>query len=193
MRTVKKYNLDRDVKLGHRIVHAQFDEHGGIWNLKVEHRGQVFNDWCNVLVSATGFLSHWAWPNISGLHSFKGLKVHSAAWDEDYDYKGKRIAVIGNGSSAIQIMPELAKTAGHVVNFIRSPTWITPGLGSTVIDGQVNKEYTEEERRKFREDPESLIRHRKEIQHGSNQAFDLVSLSCWYACPVQSVNFESSS
>lgn len=175
MRTVKKYNLDRDIKTSHRIVHAAFDDHEGIWNLKVQHGSTVFDDWCNVLVSATGFLSHWKWPEILGLHDFKGLKVHSAAWDNEYDYAGKRIAMIGNGSSAIQIMPELANDAKQVTNFIRHPTWITPGLGSAVIDGKVNKVYSEEEKRLFREDPEALKRHRKEIQHGSNKAFAMVS------------------
>lgn len=171
MRTVHKYNLDRDVKTSHRIIHAQFDEHEGIWNLKVQHEDHIFDDWCNVLISATGFLSHWKWPDIKGLHGFQGLKVHSAAWDEEYDYADKKIAMIGNGSSAIQIMPELAKKAEQVTNFIRNPTWITPGLGSAVIDGKVNKVYSEEEKERFRQDPKELNRHRKEIQHGSNKAF----------------------
>lgn len=173
---MKKYNLDRDVRTSHRIIHARFDTHEGIWNLKIQHGDRIFSDWCNVLISATGFLSHWKWPDIPGLHNFRGLKVHSAAWDEEYDYSGKRIAMIGNGSSAIQIMPELAKNAEHIANFIRNPTWITPGLGSAVIDGQVNKVYSEEEKRKYREDPKALNAHRKEIQHGSNKAFAMVSV-----------------
>ncbi|PSN72779.1 FAD/NAD(P)-binding domain-containing protein [Corynespora cassiicola Philippines] len=172
-KTVKKYSLDRDVKTSHEIISAEFDEYEGIWNLKVNHNGQVFSDWCNVLVSATGFLSHWKWPDIPGLHEFNGLKVHSAAWDNDYDYSGKKIAMVGNGSSAIQIMPELAKHAKQVTNFIRNPTWITPGLGSAVIDGQINKVYSEDEKEIFRADPEALKAHRKEIQHGSNKAFDM--------------------
>ncbi|KAF2120817.1 hypothetical protein BDV96DRAFT_565582 [Lophiotrema nucula] len=171
MRAVKNHNLDRDVKTGHKIVGAEFDEFEGIWRLKVEHNGHTFDDWCNVLVSATGFLSHWKWPEIQGLHDFQGLRVHSTAWDNEYDYSNKRIAMVGNGSSAIQIMPVLAKNAKHVTNFIRNPTWITPGLGSAVIDGQINKVYSEEERKKFRDDPKELNKHRKEIQHGSNKAF----------------------
>ena len=177
MQAVKKHGLDRDVKTSHKVVDARFDEHEGIWNLKVEHRGHVFEDWCNVLVSATGFLSHWKWPEIPGLHDFKGLKVHSAAWDESYDYSKKKIAMVGNGSSAIQIMPELAKNAKHVTNFIRNPTWITPGLGSSVIDGKVNKIYSEEEKKAFRDDPGKLNKYRKEIQHGSNRAFAMVFTS----------------
>lgn len=176
MRAVKKHKLDRDVKLSHKVVHAQFDEHEGIWNLKVNHKGEIIDDWCNVLVSASGFLSRWKWPEIPGLHDFKGLKVHSSAWDESYDYANKKIAMIGNGSSAIQIMPELAKSAKHVTNFIKNPTWITPGLGSAAIGGKVNRAYTEEEKKLFRDDPPKLNKHRKDIQNGSNRAFAMVSL-----------------
>ncbi|KAF2189456.1 hypothetical protein K469DRAFT_736803 [Zopfia rhizophila CBS 207.26] len=166
MRTAKEYNPYHDVKTSHRIVHAQFDEYDGIWNLKVQHKDQVFDDWCNIL----------KWPDIKGLHDFKGLKVHSAVWNEEYDYSGKKIAIVGNGGSVIQIMPELAMNAKHVTKFIRNPTWITPGSSSVVIDGKVNKMYLEEEKRRFREEPEELKRHRKEIQYGRNKAFATVSL-----------------
>lgn len=115
----------------------------------MQHKDRVFDDWCDVLISATGFLSQWKWPDIPGLDAFEGLRVHSAAWNEEYDYAGKRIAMIGNGSSAIQIMPELARKAKQVTNFIRSPTWITPGLGSAVIEGKTNKVYSEEEKKRL--------------------------------------------
>ncbi|KAF1944551.1 hypothetical protein EJ02DRAFT_442585 [Clathrospora elynae] len=64
-----------DVKTSYNIVHAEFDEMKGIWNLKLEHKGEVFDDWCNILVSATGFLSHWKWPEIPGLQDFEDLKT----------------------------------------------------------------------------------------------------------------------
>ncbi|KAF2637966.1 FAD/NAD(P)-binding domain-containing protein [Massarina eburnea CBS 473.64] len=189
LRTVKKYNLDRDVKLSHRIVSAKFDAYEGIWNLMIEHAGTIFPDWCNVLISATGFLSEWHWPDIPGLDSFSGRKMHSAAWDEEWDWRGQSVAVIGNGSSAIQILPEMARTAERVVNFIRSPTWITPGLGSGVIDGKVNKVYSEEEKRGFREVEGRLREHRRRIQDGSNKAFSMFEKDS----PAQKAAFESTS
>lgn len=77
--------------------------------------------------------SQWKWPSIPGIHSFKGHKVHSAAWDHDYDYSHKRIAVIGNGSSGIQILPQMAKLDGTtVVSFQRGATWITQSLGEVL-------------------------------------------------------------
>ena len=69
---------------------------------------------------AAGFLSAWRWPQIPGIHDFKGHKVHSASWDHSFDYSGKKIAIIGNGSSGIQILPEIAKLDGtEVTSFQR--------------------------------------------------------------------------
>ena len=83
--------------------------------------------------------SQWKWPSIPGLHSFKGHKVHSAAWDHDFDYSHKRIGVIGNGSSGIQILPQMAKLDGTtVVSFQRGATWITQSLGEVLAGNSGN-------------------------------------------------------
>ncbi|KAK4900271.1 hypothetical protein LTR27_002495 [Elasticomyces elasticus] len=172
-RTVAKYDLARDVKCGHRVQRAEFSEEEGRWKLEVGTNDGVVHDSCDILVSATGFLSKWRWPDIQGLHEFKGILCHSAAWDKAFDSTGKRIAVIGNGSSAIQILPQVVDKAKHLTNFIRRPTYITPGLGSSIIGGETQYYYSEEEKRRFREDPAELNRYRKKIQAGSNKAFDM--------------------
>lgn len=176
-RTVAKYNLDRDVKLNHRVEHARFDETEGKWHLTIRRMDtdETITDTCDILVSATGFLSHWRWPSIPGLQDFQGHLAHSAGWDSQggYDYANKRIGIIGNGSSAIQILPRLAPRAEHLTNFIRHPTWITAGLGSAAIDGAANYTYTDAEKKRFREDPESLKNYRKRLQHATNVGFEL--------------------
>nr|OQO20437.1 hypothetical protein B0A51_12139 [Rachicladosporium sp. CCFEE 5018] len=172
-RTVAKYDLARDVKCSHRVERAEFDEVSGKWRLEVRHGDQVLHDECDVLITATGFLSHWRWPSIPGLHDFKGHLCHSAVWDAGFDYASKKIAVIGNGSSAIQIVPQLVEKAKHLTNFVRNSTYITPGLGSAIIGGKSQHVYTEDEKRTFRESPEALKEYRKKIQAGSNRAFDM--------------------
>lgn len=172
-KTVEKYDLARDVKCGHRVSNAEWDEASGKWNLKMETKDGVVEDSCDIFVSAVGFLSRWRWPSISGIKDFKGTLMHSAAWDPSFDSTGKRIAVIGNGSSAIQILPQIVEKAQHLTNFIRHPTYITPGLGSGIIGGQVQYIYSEEEKREFREDPQKLKEYRKKIQASSNRAFDM--------------------
>lgn len=81
--------------------------------------------------------------------------------------------MIGNGSSAIQIIPKVVEKAETLTNFIRHPTYITPGLGSGAIGGKVQYYYTEEERKTFRDNPEELKQYRKRIQAASNRAFDM--------------------
>lgn len=136
---------------------------------------ETITDTCDILVSATGFLSHWRWPSIPGLHDFQGHLAHSARWDSQggYDYANKKIGIIGNGSSAIQILPRLAPGAAHLTNFIRHATWITAGLGSAAIDGAANYTYSDAEKREFREDPEALRAYRKRLQHATNVGFEL--------------------
>lgn len=168
-----KYDLARDVKCGHRVAHAEFHQDEGKWHLKLDSQSGTVEDTVDILVSAVGFLSKWRWPQIPGLQSFKGTKMHSAAWDSTFDPTSKKIAIIGNGSSAIQILPQIAERASHLTNFIRNPTYITPGLGSGIIAGQAQYFYTEEEKQKFRDNPEALKEYRKKIQAGSNRAFDM--------------------
>lgn len=172
-RTVAKYDLARDVKCGHRVEKAVFDAERGKWDLCVETKDGTVDDSCDILVSATGFLSKWRWPSIPGLHDFQGDLCHSAEWKKTFDWSGKRIAIIGNGSSAIQILPQIVATAAHVANFVRRPTYITPGLGSSIIGGQTQYQYTPEEKQRFRDDPEELKQYRKRIQAGSNKAFEM--------------------
>ncbi|CAK1354968.1 putative sterigmatocystin biosynthesis monooxygenase stcW [Cercospora beticola] len=171
--TVAKWDLARDVKVGHRVSNAEFSEESGQWNLQLDTKNGTIEDTCDVLISAVGFLSKWRWPSIPDLKDFQGEMMHSADWNTKFDPTGKRIGVIGNGSSAIQIIPQLVEKAEHLTNYIRHPTYITPGLGSGAIGGKVQYYFSEEEKRNFRENPEALKQYRKKIQAASNRAFDM--------------------
>ncbi|CAI7583624.1 hypothetical protein PCG10_008630 [Penicillium crustosum] len=176
-RTVKKWNLDRDLQLNTRVAGAYWEEDHGRWRLVIEHEGEQREEYCDVLISAQGVLVHPSWPDIPGLSDFKGHTTHSAHWDHEFDYSNKRIAVIGNGSSGIQITPQMAKLPGtEVVNFMRSPAWVyyrvppSKHLGRDVDDA--NPAYLEEEREKF-QDPEAHKDYRKAIISRTNKAFRL--------------------
>ncbi|KAL9620583.1 MAG: hypothetical protein Q9160_004944 [Pyrenula sp. 1 TL-2023] len=136
-RTCDKWNLGRDICFKTRVTNAEWQQHEGEWKLTLDNNGQIRDEQFDILISAQGFLSRWKWPSIEGIHDFKGHKVHSASWDHSYDYSGKRIGIIGNGSSGIQILPQLAKLDGTTItSFQRGPTWITPSLGSTLGVGE---------------------------------------------------------
>lgn len=111
--------------------------------------------------------SNWKWPNIEGLSSFKGKLLHSARWDQDYDFTGKKVAVIGIGSSGIQIVPKLANVVDSMDLFIRTQTWISPAPGinePTANDPEMDPEYnfTEASLNIFK-DPEVLREYRAAI------------------------------
>lgn len=115
----------------------------------------MFADQADVVIQATGALNNWRWPNIPGLHDFGGKLLHSASWDESYDYsvglgppisrekevaglnfcsQNQRIAVIGNGSSGIQIVPALLPKVAHIDHYVRSRTWIAPSFARDYIE-----------------------------------------------------------
>ena len=72
--------------------------------------------------------SNFRYPNIDGLHTFKGKLMHTARWDPEVDLKGKKVAVIGAGSSAAQVVPNILPHVKSMHCFVKSPTWITAGF-----------------------------------------------------------------
>ncbi|KAB8219456.1 hypothetical protein BDV33DRAFT_204369 [Aspergillus novoparasiticus] len=175
--TVAKWNLDRDVQLNTRVVGARWNENDGVWKVTVERDGVQRDEFAEILISGQGVLCHPSWPTIPGLRHFKGKVVHSAEWDHGFDYSHKRIAVIGNGSSGIQITPQMANLPGtEVINFVRGGGWIyyrippSRHLGRTT--DEVNPTYTEEEKTRF-QDPEYHHQYRKGIIDRTNKAYKL--------------------
>lgn len=115
--------------------------------------------------------SKWKWPSIPGIHDFKGRLVHSARWDESYDFRDKIVAVIGAGSSAKQIVPALTPEVRRMINFIRSPTWITPEFSqSLAADGRATK-FKPEQIQKFKEDKAYFLEYRKMVQNTGSSNF----------------------
>ncbi|WP_313676646.1 NAD(P)/FAD-dependent oxidoreductase [Mycolicibacterium sp.] len=120
---VDKYGLHRHIRFGEDVTTLSFDDAAGTWTAETES-GNTYTGHAAVL--APGPLANVRWPEIRGLDSYTGHKIHSARWDHDYDMAGKRVAVIGTGASAVQIIPELVKTAAKVKVFQRTPGWVLP-------------------------------------------------------------------
>ncbi|KAK3061360.1 hypothetical protein LTS18_006434, partial [Coniosporium uncinatum] len=133
-----KYNLSKYIKLNHKVTGATWHADVGQWEVQIEHEGKVFTDWCNILVNASGLINKWKWPAIEGLHSFEGPLIHSAAWNDDVDLKGKRVAVLGTGSSAIQIIPNIQKDVGILKCFMRGNTWIAAPMPRVELEADAD-------------------------------------------------------
>ncbi|KAL0633164.1 hypothetical protein Q9L58_007950 [Maublancomyces gigas] len=169
--TSDKYDLARDVQFKSKVLEAIWNEPRGKWEIKIDQNGTIISDECDVFIDCSGALNKWNWPKIEGIENFKGHLVHSAKWDSGYDYTDKRVAVIGNGSSAIQIFPKLQKVAAHITNYMRGPTWISSGFSEELTPEGKNFKYTEEQKAEFRDNPASLKKYRKDIEHAFNRFF----------------------
>ena len=158
-----------------RITAARWDERARQWRLTDAEGGGYVAD---VLVSAIGTFTTPFIPEIDGLGSFAGPCFHSARWEHEHDLAGTRVAVIGTGASAAQIVPELAKEAREVHVFQRTPQWILP---------RSDKPFSEEQKRRFAHNPIAIRRHRREIywtfenaiafRHGDEVAEQLTTLA----------------
>lgn len=171
------YGLRRYIRLSHKIVEAKWDEQSQEWLVKVEEiqTGRVFDDRCNVLINASGVLNKWKWPAIKGRETFKGHMLHSANWDDSVELKGKKVAVIGGGSSAVQIVPNIQPIVGSMKCFIRSTSWVTAGFGQRFAgkDGK-NFQYSDKQKAIFKDDPVKYLRYRKNIESELNVRFKFI-------------------
>lgn len=137
-----KYGINHCTHLNEAVTSCVFNDDSETWTVKTSQDKTYEAD---LLFSATGILHKPAYPDIEGLDSFKGVMMHSARWDHSVDMKGKKIGVIGNGSSAVQFIPELINTPGtDVTVFQRTPQWLVK---------TENKHYSEEDKMRFRKKP----------------------------------------
>ena len=116
---VARHVLTPYLRLSHTVADVTWD---GVWHVRT-NRGDFT---AKYVVFAAGALSEPHVPDIPGVATFKGRAFHSARWNARADIDGKRIAVIGTGASAIQIIPEVQRTAAHVDVFQRTPPWVLP-------------------------------------------------------------------
>lgn len=120
---VIRYELASFIRYGSNVSQIEFDEGAGRWTVKTGGT-DVFH--ARAVIAADGLPANSGFPTVPGLDTFDGKMILSARWDCAYDYSGKRIAVIGTGASAVQIVPELVGTAAQVTVFQRTPAWVIP-------------------------------------------------------------------
>jgi len=147
-RVARDYGLESITRFGQEIVSCRWED--GQWHLETQegHVGSF-----DVLIAATGVLHHPNIPTLPGLDSFEGDWFHSARWNQDVALDGRRVGVIGTGSTAIQITGALVDRVEHYTLFQRTPQWIMP---------QANAVYSDEQREAFRRDPATMLNKRQE-------------------------------
>lgn len=175
--TAEKYGVNRFTKLEHEVTGCRWDEDEGKWHVTVRQPdGSVLEDTSDMLISARGLLNNKQWPSIDGLWDFKGEIMHSAGWNEDYDFKDKKVGIIGLGSSAIQIIPKLQQVRGAQLScFIRGRTWISPPLGQKSQDelGLESIYFNKDQIERFNADPEAWLKFRMKIEADANNVHSI--------------------
>src|ERR1700690_2040961 len=126
-RVADKYDLRKHIRLGTEVVDARYDKADAVWRITAKSAdGAELRLTARVLVSAVGVLNRPKLPEIAGLNSFAGPAFHTAQWDRDFDWRGKRVAMIGTGASGHQVGPTIAPDVARLTIFQRSPHWVVP-------------------------------------------------------------------
>lgn len=146
-----KYDVRRHIRFGMEVVSATYDERGAFWEVRTRDEKVVRG---NVLVCGKGALHVPSFPDIPGIERFEGPKFHSAEWDESVDLTGKRVAVIGSGASAIQIVPAIAGKVAELHYYQRTPPWVLP---------RGDRAYSAREKARFASSPLAAFAHRQRI------------------------------
>ncbi|MDG3015065.1 NAD(P)/FAD-dependent oxidoreductase [Speluncibacter jeojiensis] len=124
----EKFGVTGHMRFGTEVESAVFDETTSTWQIRTNH-GEMTAD---VLVTAVGAFTEASIPQLPGMDIFGGSMFHTLHWDHDHDMSGERVAVIGTGATAIQVIPAISDVADEVVVFQRTPAWIVPRLDRSI-------------------------------------------------------------
>lgn len=120
---VDKYGIRSKIRFNTKVLGAEYDEERALWQVQTDPGGVVT---ARFLVNASGVLTTPKLPDIDGVDSFDGITMHTARWDHQQDLAGKRVAIIGTGASAVQVIPEIAPIVNRLTVFQRTPIWCFP-------------------------------------------------------------------
>ena len=120
-----KYNVRRFMRFNTTVEGARWDDDAQVWRVAIAG-GETLS--AQFLIAATGFLCQPSTPDIPGIETFDGRILHTAAWDDSFSLTGRRAAVVGTGSTGVQVIPELAKEVAELTVYQRTPIWVLPKL-----------------------------------------------------------------
>jgi len=125
------FGLRDRIHLGCEMLESAWDEDAQLWRIETS-RGTLT---AGVLVAAPGLLSQPKFPDFPGLEGFEGATFHTARWDDEAQLAGKRVAVVGTGASAVQVVPRIQPEVEKLYVYQRTPPWVAPLLDRAVSDG----------------------------------------------------------
>ncbi|CZR52655.1 related to monooxigenase [Phialocephala subalpina] len=169
---ITDYGIRDKISFSHEVTKATWLPSSSQWEVQVTNllTGETVVDQADFFVSAPGRLNSIHFPPIPGLSDFKGKLIHTAAWDHNYDYKGKKIAIIGNGASGQQILPNLVNDVAHIDHYVRSKVWISPTFRAELHEATSaapgGPKFSAEQKKEWEQDPASYLKYRKALESG---------------------------
>ena len=130
-----KFDVRKHMRFNTVVEGARWDEEASVWRIAIADSDTSIGSSrersslsARYLITATGFLSQPKVPDIPGVADFAGKVIHTTAWDDEYPLEGRRVAVIGTGATAVQLIPELTKKVADLTVYQRTPIWVVPKI-----------------------------------------------------------------
>lgn len=181
---VEKQGLKEQVHLEHEIQSAKWIARETLWevNIKDLRTDEIITRKADFFVNAQGRIDVPKIPDVPGLlDTFQGDVIHTSRWPKDYSVEGKRVAVIGNGASGIQILPNIHSQVEHLDHYVRSKIWVYSSFAQNLHPATAEQpggyQYSDEEQAHFRNDPQAHLEHRRNFDknfHGYIQGGDIL-------------------
>ncbi|KAH8424457.1 flavin-containing monooxygenase [Aspergillus melleus] len=171
----RKYDVYKYLRFQQRVEKAEWIPQLGKWRVTLRDlkEDKTYIEELDVVINAIGHFNAWQLPNYEGIDQFQGPLFHSSNWQHDVELNGKRIALIGNGASGLQVLPSIQPIAEHVDHYARNRTWVADSFGTTGVRRLEPNLFTPEQLESFK-DSRKYNEYRKSIEQGYFSRFGAV-------------------
>ncbi|KAL3489545.1 hypothetical protein BJX62DRAFT_238945 [Aspergillus germanicus] len=171
----RKYDVYKYIRAQHKVERVEWVSSKGKWRVTVRDlkADEVYEEELDVILNAIGHFNAWKLPDYPGINDFKGPLFHSSNWDHSVELKGKRVALIGNGASGLQVLPSIQPIAAHVDHYARNRTWIADSFG-TVGVRRLEPNLIPAETIDSFNDADTYLAYRKKIESGYFSRFGAI-------------------
>jgi cation diffusion facilitator CzcD-associated flavoprotein CzcO len=160
----RKYDVYQYAKFNHKVDDMSWDAAEGVWNLTVQDLAthETLSEKFHVVITSVGRFNAWRLPKYEGMSEYEGLLRHTSDWDPSFDPKGKRVAVIGNGASGIQLVANLQSQVSQLDHYARNKTWISSSWAGD--ERTLQPQPISEDQIKDFSEPKTYLKFRKELE-----------------------------
>ncbi|QGA15122.1 hypothetical protein EYB26_002778 [Talaromyces marneffei] len=171
----RKHGVYERLKTKQKIVKVEWINEETKWKLTIQdlNSDKVYEERLDFVIFAIGHFNAWKLPDYEGIESFKGPLFHSSNWDHNVDLKEKRIALIGNGASGLQVLPSIQPLGSHIDHYARNRTWVVDSFNETSIRRLEPNLFSEVDKESFK-DPQKYLEYRKKVEADYFRRFGVI-------------------